>query len=317
MKKSDSTHNNRNNFLQSKNVEFCNVLQRAKQLAASDITILIIGENGTGKEGLAEYILKNSKRQSEKFIKINCAAFPESLLDNELFGHEKGAYTGASSEYRGVFEQADRGTLLLDEIGDMPKTLQAKILRVIQNQEVRRIGANETKKINVRFLASTNKDLSAMVEEGSFREDLFYRLNGGMLRIPPLRNRKEDLEDLTQSLLETISENNNIGVKHLSAHVKNLFHNYQWPGNVRELKNVLLYAATISQNDEIKLEDLPPGIEPCDSHLNNSLTLVQQKEKELIYKTLLETKNNKSETAKFLNMSRNTLYLKLKKYGIA
>ena len=314
---SDSTDNNRNNFLQSKNVEFCNVLQRAKQLAASDITILIIGENGTGKEGLAEYILKNSKRKSERFIKINCAAFPESLLDNELFGHEKGAYTGASSEYKGVFEQADRGTLLLDEIGDMPKTLQAKILRVIQNQEVRRIGANETKKINVRFLASTNKDLSAMVEEGSFREDLFYRLNGGMLRIPPLRDRKEDLEDLTQSLLETISENNNIGVKHLSTHVSNLFHNYQWPGNVRELKNVLLYAATISQNDEIKLEDLPPGIEPCTSHLNNSLTLVQQKEKELIYKTLLETKNNKSETAKFLNMSRNTLYLKLKKYGIA
>jgi len=138
-----------------------------------------------------------------------------------------------------------------------------------------------------------------------------------MLRIPPLRDRREDLEDLTQSLLETISENNNIGVKHLSTHVNNLFHNYQWPGNVRELKNVLLYAATISQNDEIKLEDLPPGIEPCTSHLNNSLTLVQQKEKELIYKTLLETKNNKSETAKFLNMSRNTLYLKLKKYGIA
>ncbi len=314
---SDSGLNSGNLLLKSKNLEFCNVLKRAKQLATSDITILIIGENGTGKEGLAEYILKNSKRQTEKFIKINCAAFPESLLDNELFGHEKGAYTGASSEYKGVFEQADCGTLLLDEIGDMPKTLQAKILRVIQNQEVRRIGANETKKINVRFLASTNKDLSAMVEEGSFREDLFYRLNGGILHIPPLRNRKEDLEDLTRDLLITISEKNNIAVKQLSTHVMKLFQNYQWPGNVRELKNVLLYATTISQNEEINLEDLPPGIEPNVSHHSSLLPLVQQKEKELISKTLLETRNNKSETAKFLNMSRNTLYLKLKKYGIA
>ncbi len=313
----DSEQNGGTYSLKSRNAEFCNVLKRAKQLAASDITILIIGENGTGKEGLAEYLCRNSKRQGEKFIKINCAAFPESLLDNELFGHEKGAFTGASSEYMGVFEQADNGTLLLDEIGDMPKTLQAKILRVLQNQEVRRIGGSETKKINVRFLASTNKDLSAMVEEGEFREDLFYRLNGGMLRLPPLRNRREDLEELTRDLLQTICTNNHIGEKHISAPVENLFQNYHWPGNVRELKNTLLYAATISQSDEIRLEDLPPGIEPSAPHLSTSFPPVQQKEKELIVRVLQETGNNKSEAAKYLSMSRNTLYLKLKKYGIA
>jgi len=303
-------------LLQSKNAEYCNVLHRAKQLAASDITILIIGENGTGKEGLAEYIYKNSNRRAENFIKINCAAFPESLLDNELFGHEKGAYTGASSEYRGVFEQADGGTLLLDEIGDMPKTLQAKILRVLQNQEIRRIGGNETRKISVRFLASTNKDLPTMVQEGMFREDLFYRLNGGMLQIPPLRKRKEDIEDLIHHLLNRITDNTSLPHKRLSPEVLSVFIGYSWPGNIRELKNALLYAVTISQSEELMLEDLPPGIEVSGSLMHNSLSLVQQKEKELIQNVLRKTNNNKSEAAKYLNMGRNTLYLKLKKYGL-
>lgn len=312
-----SDPNGTHTLLKSRNAEYCTVLHRAKQLAASDITILIIGENGTGKEGLAEYIYRNSNRRDEKFIKINCAAFPESLLDNELFGHEKGAYTGASSEYRGVFEQADGGTLLLDEIGDMPKTLQAKILRVLQNQEIRRIGGNETRKVNVRFLASTNKDLLAMVLEGSFREDLFYRLNAGMLHIPPLRKRKEDLEDLIYDLLDKICDNASLPKKRLSAQVLAVFKNYRWPGNVRELKNALLYATTISQNEEIMLEDLPPGIEIKGGQPHNALSLVQQKEKELIQTVLRNTNNNKSEAAKYLNMSRNTLYLKLKKYGIA
>ena len=305
------------NLLSSNNVEYSNLLIRAKKLAVSDISILIIGENGTGKELLADYIYRNSNRLSESFIKINCAAFPESLLDNELFGHEKGAYTGASSEYIGVFEQADNGTLLLDEIGDMPKTLQAKILRVIQNQEVRRIGGKETRKINVRFLASTNKNLSDMVEEGSFREDLFYRLNGGLLRILPLRNRKEDFDSLIDDLLDEISVNTKNPKKKLSGQVNHIFINYHWPGNIRELKNALLYAATISQNDEIRIEDLPPSFELSGSKNNNSLNIVQQREKELIKKVLLKTDNNKSETAKYLQMSRNTLYLKLKKYGIA
>lgn len=304
------------NILRSSNIEFSSMLSRAQKLAVSDISILIIGENGTGKELLADYIYKNSDRISEKFIKINCAAFPESLLDNELFGHEKGAYTGAENDYAGVFEQANNGTLLLDEIGDMPKTLQAKILRVLQNQEVRRIGSKITKKINVRFIAATNKDLSAMVEEGSFREDLYYRLNGGLLRIPPLRNRKEDFDDLIDDLLCEISKNTKHQKKSLSEQVMNVFMDYQWPGNVRELKNALLYASTISQDNEIQIEDLPPSFEIYGSKSQNSLSLIQQREKELIKKVLIRNNNNKTETARFLKMSRNTLYLKLKKYGI-
>ncbi len=302
--------------LTSKNISFNNELMRAKKLAASDISILIIGDNGSGKELLADYIYKNSNRISEKFIKINCAAFPEALLDNELFGHEKGAYTGAESDYIGVFEQADKGTLLLDEIGDMPTTLQAKILRVIQNQEVRRIGSKKTRKIDVRFIAATNKDLFKMVEEKAFREDLFYRLNGGLLRIPPLRNRKEDLDDLIDSLLQNISENSKTSKKTLSDEVKQIFFNYRWPGNIRELKNALLYAATISQDNEIQIEDLPPSFELYGTKSQDSLSIIQQREKELIKKVLLRNNNNKTETAKFLKMSRNTLYLKLKKYGI-
>jgi len=303
-------------ILKSNNYEFSALLSRAKRLAVSDISILIIGENGCGKELLADYIYKNSNRISEKFIKINCAAFPESLLDNELFGHEKGAYTGAESDYVGVFEQADKGTLLLDEIGDMPTTLQAKILRVIQNQEVRRIGGKTTKKIDVRFIASTNKDLLKMVEEGTFREDLFYRLNGGLLKIPPLRERKEDFDDLIDSLLTEISNNTKQNKKSLSKEVKQIFLNYKWPGNIRELKNALLYAATIAQENIIQIEDLPPSFELYGSKNQSNLSLIQQREKELIKKVLLRNNNNKSETAKFLKMSRNTLYLKLKKYGI-
>jgi DNA-binding NtrC family response regulator len=305
-----------NPILKSKNFEFSNVLNRAKKLALSDISILIIGENGSGKELLADYIYRNSNRISEKFIKINCAAFPESLLDNELFGHEKGAYTGAESEYIGVFEQADNGTLLLDEIGDMPTTLQAKILRVIQNQEVRKIGSKVTKKINVRFIAATNKNLLEMVEEGSFREDLFYRLNGGLLKIPPLRNRKEDFDDLIDSLLTEISENTKGEKKSLSKQVKQIFLSYKWPGNIRELKNALLYSSTISQDNEIQIEDLPPSFELYGSKNQSNLSIIQQREKELIKKVLLRNNNNKTESAKFLKMSRNTLYLKLKKYGI-
>ncbi len=303
-------------ILASKNYEFSNVLNTAKKLAISDISILIIGENGSGKELLADYIYKNSNRISEKFVKINCAAFPEALLDNELFGHEKGAYTGAESDYIGVFEQANKGTLLLDEIGDMPTTLQAKILRVIQNQEIRRIGGKTTKKIDVRFIAATNKNLIQMVEEKTFREDLFYRLNGGLLKIPALRNRKDDLDDLIDILLTEISNNTKMPKKRLSKEVQRVFIDYKWPGNIRELKNALLYATTISQDNEIQIEDLPPSFELYGSKNLSSLSIIQQREKELIKKVLIRNKYNKSETAKFLNMSRNTLYLKLKKYGI-
>jgi DNA-binding NtrC family response regulator len=302
--------------LKSKNYNCSIMLDRAKKLAQSDISILIIGENGSGKELLADYIYSNSPRISEKFVKINCAAFPESLLDNELFGHKKGAYTGAESDYMGVFEQASGGTLLLDEVGDMPKTLQAKILRVIQNKEVKKIGSREITKIDVRFIASTNKNIPKMVDEGTFREDLFYRLNGCILELPPLRERTEDLDDLVDSILNELSIESKKPKKELSQAVYIALHSYNWPGNIRELKNVLSYATTLSQDEEILSEDLPPSFKSFNIKGRTGLSINQQREKELIRKILIQNSNNKSETAKELDMSRNTLYLKLKKYGI-
>lgn len=302
--------------LKSKNYNCSRMLDRAKKIAKSDISVLIIGENGSGKELLADYIYSNSNRISEKFIKINCAAFPESLLDNELFGHKKGAYTGAEEDYMGVFEQASGGTLLLDEVGDMPKTLQAKILRVLQNKEVKKIGSREITKIDVRFIASTNKNIPLMVEDGSFREDLFYRLNGCILEIPPLRERLQDLDDLIESILNELSIETKKPRKKLSEAVNIALHSYTWPGNIRELRNVLSYATTISQDDELLSEDLPPSFKSFNIRGRTGLSINQQREKELIKKLLLQNKNNKSETAKELEMSRNTLYLKIKKYGI-
>jgi DNA-binding NtrC family response regulator len=302
--------------LVSNNDKYNEVICRAKKLSASNISILIIGENGSGKEILADYIYNNSNRISEKFIKINCAAFPETLLDNELFGHEKGAFTGADTGFTGVFEQADKGTLLLDEIGDMPLTLQSKILRVLQNQEIRRIGGKSTRKIDIRFIASTNKDLSKLVDEGKFRKDLFYRLNGGMLRIPPLRERKEDIKLLIDDLLKGISTDSKVPQKSISKQVENIFRSYGWPGNIRELKNALVYANVISQSDVIECEDLPPSFGLVANSCDSQLSLIQEKERDVIKKILMQNNNNKTETAKVLKMSRNTLYLKLKKYGI-
>jgi DNA-binding NtrC family response regulator len=302
--------------LESNDLKFNEIISTARRLAASPISILILGENGSGKEVLADFIYKNSNRISEKLVKINCAAFPETLLDNELFGHEKGAYTGADTEFTGVFEQANNGTLLLDEIGDMPLTLQSKILRVLQNQEIRRIGGKSIRKVDIRFIASTNKDLQKLVEEGKFREDLFYRLNGGMIRIPPLRERKDDINLLVDKLLQEISIDSKIPQKTISKQVENIFRNYSWPGNVRELKNALVYANVISQSDTIESEDLPPSLGLSASTSDSQLSIIQEKEKDVIKKILIQTNNNKTETAKYLKMSRNTLYLKLKKYGI-
>ena len=302
----------------SLNPVFSETLIRAKKLASTDFPILIQGENGTGKELLVDFIYRHSNRIAEKLNKINCAAFTESLLDNELFGHEKGAYTGASSCFKGIFEQTDKGTLFLDELGDMPETIQVKILRVLQNQEVRRIGGNTTFKIDVRFIGATNKNLKELIKQGCFRQDLYYRLNTAILRIPPLRERLMDLPALTDYFLTDCSKKNNQQKKTISAEVNALFHMHDWPGNIRELKNVLNYAATISTSDTITLIDLPPSLRFYDSNSmgDHNYSIVEQQEVELIKKTLTITGHNKSESARILNMSRNTLYLKIKKYGI-
>lgn len=304
--------------LSSLNPNLSETIKRSIRLASTDFPILIQGENGTGKELLVDNIYRHSNRAAEKLNKINCAAFTESLLDNELFGHEKGAYTGASSSFKGIFEQSDNGTLFLDEIGDMPATIQVKILRVLQNLEIRRIGGTRTIKINVRFIGATNKDLEDMVRMGQFREDLYYRLNTVILKLPPLRDRLMDLPMLIDHFLSDFSRKSEQNVKRLSPEVNFLFTQYKWPGNIRELKNVLTYAATISSSDTIQLQDLPPSIRFYNS--TNTTTeiysIVELQELELIKNTLSTTGGNKSETARILNISRNTLYQKLKKHGI-
>ena len=230
---------------------------KARMIANSDIPVLVCGESGTGKELLVEYIHANSQRKGREIQKINCAAFPESLLDNELFGHEKGAYTGADQAFQGVFERSDRSTLFLDEIGDMPLTIQAKILRVLQEQEFRRIGGKELRKVDIRFIAATNKDLPAMVAQKEFREDLYYRLNSAKFQLPPLRERRSEISQLANYFLSNFDSKAQTVIHVFNPEVLTIFENYRWPGNVRELKNVVQYAASICNGSNIGKEHLP------------------------------------------------------------
>ncbi|PIE31455.1 sigma-54-dependent Fis family transcriptional regulator [candidate division KSB3 bacterium] len=288
---------------------------KAKKLAITDLPILITGENGTGKEVIADFIHAHSARSTQEMLKMNCAAFPETLLDNELFGHEKGAYTGADSAFKGVFERADRSSLFLDEIGDMPLTIQAKILRTLQNHKIRRIGGSRSIKVDVRFIAATNKNLQALIGDHAFREDLFYRLNTAMLHLPPLRERREDVPLLVEYFLSENPHKRSGTMKNVSEAVLELFWEYDWPGNVRELKNTVNYAAAIASNDTIDVEDLPPNFANIEQH-HASKNIWEETERNLILKMLQKSKYNKKRAAELLNMSRKTLYNKLEKYGI-
>ena len=296
-----------------KMIDMCN---KAKRLAETDIPVLIIGENGTGKELLANFIHNNSQRSAYQISSINCAAFPETLLDNELFGHEKGAYTGADATFVGIFEKADGGTLHLDEIGDMAPSTQAKILRTLQNNEIRRIGGNTSITIDVRFIASTNKDIQGLIDEGRFREDLYYRINAATLYIPPLKERMDDIPVLVNHFLSFFSNNNSKSVNRVSEGVLKRFSEYHWPGNIRELKNTINYAATMATTGIIRVEDLPASfmdIEKQESEYN----IMEETEKMLILRMLKQSDYNKRKTAALLEISRKTLYNKLKKYGIS
>lgn len=287
-------------------------LEKAKRLAKTDFPILIQGESGTGKEGLAEFIHNNSTRAEKGIKKINCSAFPENLLDNELFGHEKGAYTGATNIFKGVFEKAEGGTLLLDEIGDMSLQTQAKILRTLQNREIKRIGSETTRFIDVRFIASTNKDLKDLIQKGLFREDLYYRLTTATLYLPPLRERREDIPLLAEYFL---SENCSHGKKlSMSEEFLQLLEENNWRGNIRELRNIINYAAAIG-GDTLLIDDLPPSFNSDTKEINNYST-IKNSERLLILKTLNDTGNNKKLTAEILKISRKTLYNKMERYGL-
>lgn len=289
-------------------------------VAPSDATVLINGESGTGKELIANAIHENSPRKGKPFIKLNCAALNENLLESELFGHEAGSFTGANSRRRGRFELADGGTLFLDEIGDMSLSTQAKILRVLQEGEFERLGGADTITTDVRIIAATHKNLETMIEEGTFRQDLFFRLSVVPLVLPALRERSGDIADLAHHFLGKYAEKNRKDIKGFHPEVMQLLINYKWPGNIRELENCVERGVILCPGERIMAHELPPHILPearKKKHLPNekSYTL-KEIERDAIKIALEETGNNKSKTAKKLGVARQTLLNKIKEYGL-
>jgi two-component system nitrogen regulation response regulator GlnG len=236
------------------------VFKMIGQVAASDVTVMVTGESGTGKELIARAIYQNSLRAKKPYIAVNCAAIPENLIESELFGHEKGSFTGATNQRIGKFELCDGGTIFLDEIGDMALTTQTKILRALQEGEIQRVGSSETIKVNVRMLAATNKLLEEMVQEKTFREDLYYRLNVVRIQLPPLRERKEDVPQLVDFVLKRLARDSKAGIKTISPEALALLNQYRWPGNVRELENIIYRSAVLAQGEMILIKDLPQEV---------------------------------------------------------
>ena len=287
-------------------------------VAPSEATVLITGESGTGKELVAKAIQANSLRKNQAFVTINCAALAENLLESELFGHEKGAFTGADKMREGRFVQADNGTLFLDEIGEMPLALQVKLLRVLQNGEIQRVGSDKVKIVDVRIIAATNRNLQKEVEAGRFREDLYYRLNVIALEVPALRERKDDIPLLAQKFVENFARANRKSIKGFSPQAMDMLMRYDWPGNVRELENAMERAVILTVGEYVTERSLPLAIQqmtgntaavPSGILANKSLDDI---EKEAISATLAETADNKSEAARRLGITRATLHSKLK-----
>jgi DNA-binding NtrC family response regulator len=293
--------------------EMKKIVLLAGNLAASDITVLIHGESGTGKELLARYIHKLSKRSGDSFIAVNCAAIPDNLLESELFGHEKGAFTGAIERKKGKFELANNGTLLLDEIGEMSMILQAKLLRVLQEREVDRIGGREPVQVDVRVIATTNRDLKKECAEGRFREDLYYRLNVFPLRLPPLRERPDDIVLLAIHFMEKFSAASGKNIRGFSEEGLRVIKCRPWNGNVRELENAIQRAVFLCKGEVIDKDDFM--LEETDSMMS-SAGKIKDMEKDLILQTLKDVSGNKTRAAKILGVSVRTIRNKLNEYRI-
>jgi len=297
-----------------------------EMVAPSTASVLITGASGTGKELVARTIHALSPRRGKPFIPINCAAIPETLIESEIFGHEKGAFTGALERRTGCFELAEGGTLLLDEIGEMPVATQAKLLRVLEDRKLRRLGSKVETTVDVRVLAATNKIPEEAVSRGELRNDLYYRLNVFNIHMPPLREHREDIPDLVQSLIADMNSKHGRRVAAVSEAVLNSFQNYSWPGNVRELRNTLERAVIVCDGAVVETRHLPPGFgqtpvrtsaDDPDAVRLGVGTTVEEAEKMLILKTLEATSNNKTRAAEILGISLKTLHNKLKEYGNA
>lgn len=303
-----------------KSEKMMKIANLVEQVAPSKTSVLILGENGVGKEVVANMIHDLSNRKNNPFIKVHCAALSENLLESELFGHEKGAFTGAIKEKKGRFELADSGTIFLDEIGEISPNIQVKLLRVIQEKAFERVGGEKTVNVDVRIIAATNRNLKKEVEEGRFREDLYYRLNVVQITVPPLRERKEDILLMISSFIRDFSKENGKEIKEITKKAQTALYNYDWPGNVRELRNVLEAAVVLSKDGVIDINDLPPYFKNDDEH-GNFLKIkipatMAEIEKEAIISTLAMANGNKSKTAEMLEMNRKTLYAKLNEFGI-
>jgi DNA-binding NtrC family response regulator len=300
------------------------IFHLVQMVAPSTASVLITGESGTGKELVARTIHELSPRKGRAFIAINCAAIPETLIESEVFGHEKGAFTGALERRVGCFELAEGGTLLLDEIGEMPIGTQAKLLRVLEDRKLRRLGSKVETSVDVRVLAATNKVPEEAVAQGYLRNDLFYRLNVFNIAMPPLRDHKQDLSELVTSLLAEMNEKHGRKVQMVSDSVMSLFHSFAWPGNVRELRNTLERAVIVCDGGVVETRHLPPGfgqvtprppVQEANAVRLGVGTTVGEAEKLLILKTLEATNNNKTRAAEILGISLKTLHNKLKEYG--
>lgn len=294
------------------------LLDTIQQIAPSKASVLITGESGVGKEVVANAIVSYSDRANKPFIKVHCAALNENLLESELFGHVKGAFTGAVSETRGRFEQADGGTIFLDEIGEINQSTQIKLLRVLQEHEFEKVGGEKTIKVDVRVLAATNRDLEKEMREGRFREDLYYRLNVVRLEVPPLRDRKEDIPLLAMHFLNMYAKENNKNVEGFTSSARSALFNYEWPGNIRELGNCIESAVVMCRGNMIDLNDLPVNISR--SPRTDAITIplgstMEEAEKLIITSTLAWCGGNKTKTADVLALGRKTVQRKLEEYG--
>jgi two-component system response regulator HydG len=327
LKESLGQHFDRRNII-GQSPAMINLLETVAQVAPSEATVLITGDSGTGKELIAGAIHFNSHRKDGPFIKLNCAAITETLLESELFGHEKGAFTGAERRKEGRFYQAHGGSLFLDEVSEMSLTMQVKLLRVLQEREFTRVGGENTIQVDVRIMAATNKNLPELIGQGDFREDLYYRLNVVGLEIPPLKNRREDIPLLAQHFLEVFAARNHKEIKGYTPRAMDLLIRHAWPGNVRELMNAVERAVVLSQADFLSENDFTiiPGAE---INRNNSdpdnapgniatdgATSLEKVEKTTILNTLEASGGNKSEAARRLGITRKTLHKKLKAYGV-
>jgi two-component system nitrogen regulation response regulator NtrX len=303
--------------------------EQIRLVAPTNASVLIAGENGTGKELVARSIHFCSLRRDKPFVEINCAAIPEELIESELFGHEKGAFTGAVAQKKGKFDLADGGTIFLDEIGDMSLKTQAKVLRILQERKFERVGGTKTVEVDVRVIAATNKNLEGEIKTGNFREDLFYRLNVVPFTVPPLRDRKEDIPLLIEHFLQLFRRREGREEKHFSPDAVELMKNYDWPGNVRELKNIIERLIIMTPGANINVEDLPPymanvdagrgAVPPRPGNVLECSTLREAREefeKEFILQKLEENNWNVSKTAEIIELERSNLYRKMKSYGI-